>query len=529
MNKIFLFLLLLLPISSFASWEINPTNENQNTQSSIDYNLDIDQEISKEFSEAVSINEPYKFDLSTLEKNLKILYPEKQFEFLWTLKSATSQSGVIFERTFKEKWEKEIDLTIHELITHTDEKWVQTIEKKILLNKIFQVLVFEKSFLLIYSDEIVESDIDNYIEFSKKDGIFVSKVGPLNKTDIELTSILNSIDTYEKDGWLKSDFITLWWSRDFIFNIVSKISGEIQVNEQYKFKKINILSISSYNLNILQSYLKNFLANKPWLNKIVLINEDSKYIVLKNNLIQDLNTSLNENKYNHIDVNLTESKVSNFFFVSKFINNLSNLWYTTNSIYLFLIIPLILTIIIFFKHFVWLSPIGIVVPLFVTLLFFKIGFVVGLLLIFFYIGFNLFLSIIINRFNLLYAPKMAFLINLNIVFFILFLNIGYALNLIVLNLSDIIFFIIFIVISEKMINIIISKDLIEYKEAFLYTLLISLFCFGILNINAIKIIMLAYPEIILGLIPLNFMIGRFSWLRITEYFRFKEIIKSIEE
>lgn len=124
---------------------------------------------------------------------------------------------------------------------------------------------------------------------------------------------------------------------------------------------------------------------------------------------------------------------------------------------------------------------------------------------------------------------MAFLINLNIVFFILFLNVGYALNLIVLNLSDIIFFIIFIVISEKMINIIISKDLIEYKEAFIYTLLISLFCFGILSINAIKIIMLAYPELILGLIPLNFMIGRFSGLRITEYFRFKEIIKSIEE
>lgn len=46
----------------------------------------------------------------------------------------------------------------------------------------------------------MESDIENYIEFSKKDGIFVDKVGPLNKTDIELTSILNSIDNYEKDG-----------------------------------------------------------------------------------------------------------------------------------------------------------------------------------------------------------------------------------------------------------------------------------------------------------------------------------------
>lgn len=103
MTKIFLFLLLLFPISTYATGEITPPQENQNTQTSIDYNLDIDQEISKEFQEAVSINEPYKFDLSTLDKNLKILYPEKQFEFIWTLKSATSQTGVIFERTFKEK------------------------------------------------------------------------------------------------------------------------------------------------------------------------------------------------------------------------------------------------------------------------------------------------------------------------------------------------------------------------------------------------------------------------------------------
>jgi hypothetical protein len=31
------------------------------------------------------------------------------------------------------------------------------------------------------------------------------------------------------------------------------------------------------------------------------------------------------------------------------------------------------------------------------------------------------------------------------------------------------------------------------------------------------------------LIPTIFLMGRFTWLRITEYFRFKEIIKSVEE
>lgn len=80
-----------------------------------------------------------------------------------------------------------------------------------------------------------------------------------------------------------------------------------------------------------------------------------------------------------------------------------------------------------------------------------------------------------------------------------------------------------------MISIITSKDLLEYKESFFYTLLIGLFCYVILNINAIKVILLSYPELILLLIPINFFIGKFTGLRITEYFRFKEIIKSVEE
>lgn len=532
MKKTFLFfIILLLPRITFwtgiesksNTWETIPIETN------IHYTLDISNEIEKEYKDAISINSMYKIDLTHFKTSMEILYPEKEFIFQWNMKWIKSQSWVIFEKVFKEKWEKELELIVNEIIQTNTDSGAHYTEEKVLLNKIYPILVFEKSFFLIYSDEIEKTDIDNYIEFSKKDGVFINKIGPLTKTDVEISSIMNNIEKYEKEWWLKSDFITFRWSRDFIFNILSKISWEIQANKEFKFKKLNIISISSFNLNILENYLKNFLANKPWLDKIILLNENAKYIILNQNLIDDLKWELTKNKYNFIDVNLQQNKVNTILFISKFINNLSNLGYTTTNIYFFLIIPIILTIIIFFKHFVWLSPIWLVIPLFITLLFFKIGFVIGMILVFFYLCLNLLLSIVVNRYNLLYAPKMAFLLNINIVFFILFINIWYDLHLIVLNLSDVLYFIIFIIMSEKMINILISKDISEYKEAFIYTLFISIFSFFLLNINMVKIIMLAYPEIILILIPINFLIWKFSGLRITEYFRFKEIIKSIEE
>jgi hypothetical protein len=124
---------------------------------------------------------------------------------------------------------------------------------------------------------------------------------------------------------------------------------------------------------------------------------------------------------------------------------------------------------------------------------------------------------------------MAFILSINIIFFIGIINILYSLNLITLNMWDILYFIVFILLSEKMITIITSKDLWEYKESFLYTILVAMFSFWIFNITWIKVFLLSYPEVILLLIPMNFLIGKFSWLRITEYFRFKEIIKSVEE
>ena len=118
-------------------------------------------------------------------------------------------------------------------------------------NKTLNVLVFEKSIPLVYSDEINKDDIDNYIEYSKKDWIFIYKVWPLNnKSEIELTNILSEIDKYQKIPGLKSDYVTVWWNRDFLFNILSKINRELSITEQNKVK-YNIVAISPFNINVL--------------------------------------------------------------------------------------------------------------------------------------------------------------------------------------------------------------------------------------------------------------------------------------
>lgn len=493
------------------------------TSSSVTQSIDFEKELSKYIPNEINLNNEYAIDLSPIEELLEGSYPEESILFQWSLKWASHQEGNTFRRTFDTKWEKDLDLSIFK--EGKDENGEN--KQELLFEKNYSLLVYDRSYPLIYSQEIDKNDIMNYIDFSKKDGIFIYAIGPLDKIDIENASILNRMKDYKQTPGSKSDYMIIWGPRDFLFNILSNINKDIASSGAKD--TFHIVWLSDYNLSILWSYIKNFLSNKPWIEKVILLNESSKYLLLKQNKISDLIDDLEKNQQEFLDITDNTTSLNHIYFLSNFVNNLSNIGYSSNSIYLFLIIPCLLTIIIFFKHFIGISPIGISIPLFISILYLKIWvpFTLGFLI--FFVLLNLILSVLTERYHLLYAPRMAFLLSINIIFFIGWVNILWAFTSYMLSVSDILFFVIFILLCEKMINIITSKDLDEYKESFFYTLLIPLFCYGIFQVSYVKVFLLSYPEVILLLIPLNFMIGRFSWLRITEYFRFAEVIKNIEE
>lgn len=532
MKKLILSLIILLNfgliIDARASdIQNNYEIENIQTKEEIEYEIDIEQEIQKSYKKQISVNTEFVADLTDLIDKLKILNPENDFIIKWELSwTNTQKNWPVFKRTFSEKWEKELNLSLYQKSNEP-----RNSEPQLILNRKLNILVFEKSLPIIFSNETNKIEIQNYLDFAKKDGIYVYQIWPFNdKSEIELSNILAEIEKYEKIPWLKSDYLTIWWNRDFLFNLLSKLNRELSLSwEKSNTIKYNIVAISQFNINVLEWYVQNFLADKNWINKIILANEDSKFLILKENLISSLEDKLKENNYKYIDINLKLNKVNEFFIISKFINNLSNAWYSTNNIYLFLIIPLILTAIVFSKHFIWISPIWIMVPLFITLMFLKLWYFISLFLIITFVWLNLALSIFIERHNLLYGPKMTFSLIINLFLFIVVLNIWVMFNLINLDLNDIMFFIMFIVVCERFINILVSKDIWEYKMPFVYTILVASICYLVLNLPAFKLIVLSFPELLLALIPINFLIWRFTWLRVTEYFRFKEIIKTVEE
>lgn len=506
-QKIFLALFLcVMPLSVFAVERegISP-NDNLSQLERLNFN----------YPTETYLWESVQLTATNLKNDLTLLYPNETFKFEWDIRGASTKTWEVIDLNFEQSWNKIVNLNIF------------LDSGELLLNKEIDILVYENTSSLFIQKSYVDKTISKFQSSAGESWLyFFTK--DLEKQKIESSNILENIENYRALKWGKSDYIILWWDREFIASVISKLGNELTTKDsQMSFQ---ILAISPFNLGSLESYLKNFVVEKPWLERVVLVNEASKYQVHDApNSLENLQTNLTLNDYAHVDMNIEEWWIHKALFISKFINNLSNNWYSSSGIYLIVLIPFLFTLLVIIKHLVWLSPIWVFVPIGFTIMMFKLWIILSALFFVFFILLNLVLARIMNTQTLLYTPKISFLMIINIISTILLINVMTAYDLIDLSLSNGLFIIIYIIILEKLINVILSKEFNEYRPALMNSIFIWLLWYIIFSSETVSTIILSYPEMILALIPLNFLIWKFSWLRVTEYFRFREVIKTVEE
>jgi hypothetical protein len=162
-------------------------------------------------------------------------------------------------------------------------------------------------------------------------------------------------------------------------------------------------------------------------------------------------------------------------------------------------------------------------------MFFKLWVFFTFFVLLFLFIFNLITARFLNKYTLLYTPKVTLITIANLLFFMLFYWLTWYIDYINIPLQNIIYVILLFLVSERFISIITTKEYREYKRSIWWTCIVALLCFSLFYIDPLLVFLFAYPEILLVLIPFNFFLWRFTGLRITEYFRFQEVIKNVEE
>lgn len=207
------------------------------------------------------------------------------------------------------------------------------------------------------------------------------------------------------------------------------------------------------------------------------------------------------------------------------------------TVTLILMLPIVVTIIAFFRQVVGIKAFGIYTPALMTFAFFAIGLDAesfakgikyGTFIFVTVIAIGTLARLVLKYFRLLYLPRVAIVITIVALSTLALLIASGFLSRTGLAAVSIFPILIMITLVEKFVATQIEKGSRAAVVLSIETLLISMICYLIISWQELVSFIQMYPWVILLTILINISLGKWTGLRIIEYFRFKDAIKYVE-
>lgn len=198
------------------------------------------------------------------------------------------------------------------------------------------------------------------------------------------------------------------------------------------------------------------------------------------------------------------------------------------TVLLLLMLPLVATLVAFFRQVIGIKAFGIYTPSIITfalIAFDPNGVKYGIAIFLSVILVGMVTRFMLKSFRLLYLPRVAITLSIISLSILIVLVIGGTYQRTGLAAVSIFPLLIMITLAEKFIATQIEKG---SKTAFILaaeTLVISVVGYFLITWEALTNLILTYPWLVLFTFVINFSLGKWTGLRITEYIRFRKIAR----
>lgn len=399
-----------------------------------------------------------------------------------------------------------------------------------------EVTVFNDALVLLVDSSAPEDQIELKRQQAAKNGLLLlvirSKGGPEVVVEEELTSQL--IDA--RDTVLKSSLIVTWTSGSVGPTVLSKLAQHIRQTDELSLSNLNmeekglvILSETPFGV-LAPSAQAAFDQLSP--NYVLLSRPESLDLFLEPVAAEQARQAVFESPIPHRVLGtfsaraLTDLGPTNF--MSFAINYLVNRGVPVNNITLILILPVIATILSLSRQVIGIKAFGIVTPAMTTLSFLVLGLKYGLIVFAAILIAGTLTRLVLRKLHLLYLPRMALVLtNASLATLALF-GVGVATdNTAVLSFS-IFPILILVLLAEEFIAVQFKSGAKKAAQITAWTLALSVLSYFIVSWEIVRTVIVSYPEIVLLAIPINIGLGRWSGLRLTEYFRFRRLLRYVQ-
>ena len=244
--------------------------------------------------------------------------------------------------------------------------------------------------------------------------------------------------------------------------------------------------------------------------------------------IDSFTAELRQRDIDFLTVDKSTTGIRPWNILSSLVNSMLTHGVSSQTVILLLMLPIIATILAFFKQVIGITTFGLYTPSIVALSFLALGWELGLLFLLFILITGYATRQFMKRWRLLYIPKVAIILTMVSLTLLILLGIG-AYQDITLSGDTIFVLLIMSTLAESFLTV---KTEEGWKAALFgigETVMAALVCVFIVQLSYLQSLILAYPELILITIVINVFLGKWTGLRLVEYFRFQEVFKHIQE
>lgn len=214
--------------------------------------------------------------------------------------------------------------------------------------------------------------------------------------------------------------------------------------------------------------------------------------------------------------------------LSSLVNAMLTRGVPSQTVILLLVLPVIAMILAFLKQIVGITTFGLYTPSIIALSFLALGWQRGVLFLLFIVVASYAARALMRRWRLLYIPKVAVILTFVSLTLLVLMGVSAYMG-VTFSRETIFILLIMSTLAESFLNMKTEQGLYSAVLGIGETVLAALICVLIVQWDVFQSLILAYPELILLTIVADVILGRWTGLRLVEYFRFREVFKHMQE
>lgn len=404
----------------------------------------------------------------------------------------------------------------------------QEVDGEVVEREISRVITaYNRKIVLVAGPNVPRSKLQSHYDFAKQEGVFLRITAPdafitAGTTTEELQSYLLE----NSQAFLGSQAVVVWSEgSEAMQALLNAAQSESSLLESLEQKPI--ILITERGLNTIARSVRGAYAGLN-VEQIIVTRKEALLPLVTTPAIDDFLFQIEQNDIGFEVVDASSVRVLPWNLLSSLVNYMLANGVSNQTILLLLTLPIIATLLAFFKQVIGISTMGVYTPSVIALGFISLGLKFGVPVILFIVTTGYITRALMRNWRLLYIPKVAITITVVSFTLLVLLGIGAVFNF-TLDGDKIFILLIMSTLSESFFNLKLESGLKGAVLSVGETIGAALVCAFIVQLPTIESFIVAYPELILLTLIVNIFLGQWTGLRLIEYFRFKDVFDHIQE